>query len=375
MDRYDRQRMIKNWDQTVISEAHILVVGAGTTGNEVIKNLALLGFRYITIVDNDEVQEVNLSRSVLFRDEDIEKPKAEVAAKRAQELNPAIDVVSWNRDVIYGIGSLDYGKYQCVILTVDNLEARMWVNRYCWINKTPVIDTGVGGLNGNVFVAMPAAGPCIECTWNERDYQRLFEKYQCLRIGLALAEFKIPMVITSAAIIGGIAVQECVRMLHEKKARQSVRAGMFYWYSGDDRIFDSWQYSRKDDCPGHKPFVEERHVLTSRAKLTLPVTALKDAIMDELGADKVELLCDKEIVYSVVCKTCNKVQTISPTFLGQFRRFPCPACGTLDIVPNDYTAGIRDNYTLLELGLPTNHLLHVVFAKHENIDEADIATD
>ena len=58
--------MIGWWDQSKISTAKVLVVGAGALGNEVLKNLALLGFGHIHIIDMDTIDESNLTRSVLF---------------------------------------------------------------------------------------------------------------------------------------------------------------------------------------------------------------------------------------------------------------------------------------------------------------------
>ena len=68
-DRYSRLRLIGWWDQEKISNAKILVVGAGALGNEVLKNLALLGVGHVYLIDFDEIQASNLSRSVLFRAE------------------------------------------------------------------------------------------------------------------------------------------------------------------------------------------------------------------------------------------------------------------------------------------------------------------
>ena len=87
-DRYDRLRLIQWWDQRRIANAKIMVVGAGALGNEVLKNLALLGLGEIHIVDFDSVQTSNLSRSVLFREKHTGKSKAAVAAEMAGELNP-----------------------------------------------------------------------------------------------------------------------------------------------------------------------------------------------------------------------------------------------------------------------------------------------
>ena len=63
-DRYSRLRLIGWWDQEKIASAKILVVGAGALGNEVLKNLALLGLGHVYLIDFDEIQDSNLTRSV-----------------------------------------------------------------------------------------------------------------------------------------------------------------------------------------------------------------------------------------------------------------------------------------------------------------------
>ncbi|HAV20946.1 MAG TPA: thiamine biosynthesis protein ThiF, partial [Firmicutes bacterium] len=82
-DRYSRLRLIPWWDQSKLKNAKVMVVGAGALGNEVIKNLALVGVGNILIIDMDIIENSNLSRSVLFRAEDCGRLKAEVAAERA----------------------------------------------------------------------------------------------------------------------------------------------------------------------------------------------------------------------------------------------------------------------------------------------------
>src|SRR6185295_5874786 len=89
-DRYSRLRLIPWWRQEKLAAARVLVVGAGALGNEVIKNLALLGVGTVFVIDLDTVEPSNLSRSVLFRSEDGGKPKAEVAARRSEEINPDV---------------------------------------------------------------------------------------------------------------------------------------------------------------------------------------------------------------------------------------------------------------------------------------------
>src|SRR5438876_12352743 len=79
-DRYGRLRLIPWWRQDRLAAAKVLVVGAGALGNEVLKNLALLGVGTVYVIDLDDVEPPNLPRSVLFRAEDDGQAKAEVAA-------------------------------------------------------------------------------------------------------------------------------------------------------------------------------------------------------------------------------------------------------------------------------------------------------
>ena len=49
-DRFARFRLINWWDQARLREAKVLVVGAGALGNEILKNLALLGVGLVAAV-------------------------------------------------------------------------------------------------------------------------------------------------------------------------------------------------------------------------------------------------------------------------------------------------------------------------------------
>ncbi len=82
-DRYHRQSLITWWDQERLAASRMLVVGAGALGNEIVKNLALLGVGSIVIVDLDEIEPSNLARCVMFRTEDEGRAKAP-AARRAR---------------------------------------------------------------------------------------------------------------------------------------------------------------------------------------------------------------------------------------------------------------------------------------------------
>src|SRR5947209_7497728 len=103
-DRFHRFRLIGWWDQKKLAAAKVLVVGAGALGNEIVKNLALLGVGSVLIADMDRVENSNLSRSILYRAADNGRFKAEVAAETAREVYPSMRAAAFNGNVIYDLG-------------------------------------------------------------------------------------------------------------------------------------------------------------------------------------------------------------------------------------------------------------------------------
>src|SRR5215467_3617508 len=87
-DRYSRFRLIPWWDQSKLKSARVLVIGAGALGNEILKNLVLLGFERMVLADLDRIEESNLSRTILYRSSDVGSYKAEVAARSVRALAP-----------------------------------------------------------------------------------------------------------------------------------------------------------------------------------------------------------------------------------------------------------------------------------------------
>ena len=82
-NRYSRLELIPWWNQELLHNSTVMVVGAGAIGNELIKNLALLGVGKIVIVDMDKIEQTNLTRSILYRMSDVGKYKSPAAAEAA----------------------------------------------------------------------------------------------------------------------------------------------------------------------------------------------------------------------------------------------------------------------------------------------------
>lgn len=155
-----------------VQSLEILIIGAGGLGCEIIKNLALAGFRKLTIVDMDTIDLTNLNRQFLFSEKDIGKYKAEICASKVHELvpeccpKPCVSAIEMLPDSFFE-------QFQIVVCGLDSVFARRFINSkivgMCLNNSDPtslrpIIDGGSQGFKGQCRVILPGITPCYECT-------------------------------------------------------------------------------------------------------------------------------------------------------------------------------------------------------------------
>jgi len=160
--RYDRQLRLESWDQYKLMSAKIIIAGVGALGCEAAKNLALMGVGELLLVDNDVVELSNLSRQMLYVDEDVGKPKALVAEQRVKKMNPSIKVVGFQKDVRQ-IPADVFSHADVLVSCVDNWPTRRWINSMAVELGKPLVDIATDGYYGNVQVVVAGKTACIEC--------------------------------------------------------------------------------------------------------------------------------------------------------------------------------------------------------------------
>ena len=247
--RYDTLKLISWWQQEKVANARVMVVGAGALGNEILKNLALVGIGHILIIDFDVVEAANLTRSVLFRAEDIGKLKAEVAAHRLNELNPEVRVAFICGDITSDVGLGIFRNMDIVLVGVDNFGARIFVNRACFKVGTPWINGGIQELVGEFHVYIPGKGACYECSLPAEAYKETKRRISCLLPIEETEQGRVPTTPTIASIIGGLQVQEALKLIHGHE----ITGGSGIIFNGLTNEFLPANFSLNERCLNHNP--------------------------------------------------------------------------------------------------------------------------
>jgi adenylyltransferase/sulfurtransferase len=322
-DRYHTFGYISWWKQEVVHNATIMVVGAGALGNEVLKNLALMGIGNLLIVDFDTIEDSNLSRSVLFRETDRGRNKAEVAAEAVKKLNPDVKVKAWHGDINYEMGLGVFRYVDVVIGCLDNREARLSLNRFSWAVNKPWVDGAIQELMGIVRVFWPGDGACYECTLTDLDYQIINLRYSCPLLAREnILQGKVPTTPTSASIVAAFQTQEALKIIHDMEV-QPGKALMINGLTNDIYITE---YPIKENCLSHSrldPIIE-------LDKITPPNTKLSQllAIARERLGDQTVLEFDSELVVEMKCPNCGHASPILKRMARLYEsEFACPQCG------------------------------------------------
>ena len=100
IERYSRQIILKKIGtigQKKILRSNVLIVGAGGLGSPIAIYLTALGIGNIGIVDKDIVETSNLSRQIIFSNNDVKKGKSIIAINKLKKLNPDIHLKSFQK--------------------------------------------------------------------------------------------------------------------------------------------------------------------------------------------------------------------------------------------------------------------------------------
>ena len=165
--RYNRHLILPDFVvscQEKLKRAKVLVIGAGGLGSPVLLYLTSAGVGEIGIIDFDVVDESNLQRQIVFLQNDVGKPKAEVAAAKLAQQNPHVKFNVYpmrlqNKNALEIISH-----YDVVVDGSDNFATRYLVNDACVLLNKPLVYGAVYKFEGQVSVFnYNTAGPTYRC--------------------------------------------------------------------------------------------------------------------------------------------------------------------------------------------------------------------
>jgi adenylyltransferase/sulfurtransferase len=349
-DRFSRFRLLGWWDQGLIAAAKVLVVGAGALGNEILKNLALLGFERVVVVDLDRIELSNLSRTVLYRASDIGRPKVDAAAEAYRSLYDRARIQPLNANIVHGVGLGLFGWADLILAGLDNREARLWINRAAWKMNRPWIDGAIEGLNGVARMFVAGRPPCYECTLGATDWAILERRMSCnLLTHEDMAAGKVPTTPTTSAVIAGIQVQEALKQLHGLP----VLAGKGFVFEGTGHTSYAVEYTENPECFSHETYETVIPLEAESGDLTL--AELHARARQDLGEGAV-LEFSRDVIHKLVCPSCRAEEEVfAPLGSLTMAEGRCPADGVIRAVhPIHAYTGMESfgGRRLDQLGLP-----------------------
>ena len=248
--------------QDKVRNAKVLVVGAGALGNEVIKNLTLFGVGTIFVCDFDRIELSNLTRSVLFREKDAYEHsyKAEVAAKRAMEINPQIKVIPIVGNLFSEVGLGIYKDVDVVIGCLDSRIARYLLNRLCMRVGKTWIDGSIENMTGVVKVYSPGIN-CYECNLSREEFNNIMLRTGCAHVVRAQTSAgRVATTPISASIVGAMQAQEAMKIIHTSDGEPTpfkTLSGKMWRFEGMTNTINTYKYSSwKNNCPAHERWTE-----------------------------------------------------------------------------------------------------------------------
>lgn len=294
-----------------VKNARVLVAGAGALGNEVVKDLALFGIGHIYVVDFDRIEVSNLTRSVLFREEDAfnHAYKAEIVAKRSVEINPQIKVIPIVGNLFSEVGLGLYRSVDVVIGCLDSRIARYLLNRLCMRAGKTWIDGSIENMTGVVRVFSPGKS-CYECSLSREEFNHIMLRTGCADVVRTQSSVgRIATTPVSASIIGAMQVQEAMKIIHQENDGTNpfnTLQGKVLRYEGMMNSMNIYKYaSWKKNCPAHErwnPVVEAPEM-----KSALPVKKALSLLRKRLNVKSVEInMCNNKFIEKIISEQPEK---------------------------------------------------------------------
>ncbi len=235
--RYSRHLLLPQWDAEIqqrLTDARVLLVGAGGLGCAVAPYLVAAGVGTVHIVDDDEVDLSNLQRQILYGTTSLGQPKVAAARQRLHDLNPGVQVIPHR--VRLDAGWLTGRHFDLVLDGSDNFATRYTVNAFCVRQGIGLISGAALGWQGQlaVFDASKSGEACYACLYH---FGQGDEEDSCTRSGVIG-----PLV----GVVGSMMALEAIKWLGQLE--RSV-VGALIVYDALHSVFRQIRLRQDPECP------------------------------------------------------------------------------------------------------------------------------
>jgi molybdopterin/thiamine biosynthesis adenylyltransferase len=227
--------------QERLQSSRVLLLGVGGLGSMVLMNLAGLGVGRIDVVDHDVVELRNFVRQFIYRDTDIGRPKAFVAAEAARGINREVQIVPHKAHVgdVEALRRL-LGDVDLMIMAIDPTDfALSAVNEASIESGIPFISGSWSAWGGTFFAVTPGQSGCLACAG--------FEPHAGPNTDVTA--FLNPGIGPAATLMGGLVAMEALRFL--TGIAEPVSAGRVWqadFALGTIGVVSEW--TKEPECAG-----------------------------------------------------------------------------------------------------------------------------
>lgn len=154
--RYERNLGTVGWEgQAKLLRSTVAIIGAGGLGGYVIEALARMGVGHLVIVDADVFEEHNLNRQLMCAEDDLGRPKVEVARQRVKAVNSAVEVTT--HQVLATDENMEtlIAGADVVVDALDTLPARFALQRAAQRLRIPMVHGAIAGYLSQVMTIFP----------------------------------------------------------------------------------------------------------------------------------------------------------------------------------------------------------------------------
>ncbi len=158
---------------TELSDKKVVIGGVGGLGTWLAALLAVSNYKgEILIFDSDnQIEEHNLNRQILYNDKVIGQPKVEVAMKALRELNNSITLRGFQdrvEDTVIITHESAMKRADLAITTFDNFLARYVFSQWAASENVPLVNGGVFRFEGAAELVVPERNGCLFCIWEKQ---------------------------------------------------------------------------------------------------------------------------------------------------------------------------------------------------------------